>query len=149
MRDMIKIRARKEFCLFLGDMNKLIGCGEWGVPGNHSEVTAGGRLLLELLATKDWVLVNALGEDIVKGGPFTRKDPASGKLSCLDLFVVSSDLRPYVKELMIDSERKIAPFRLINKGNQSKPKLIYSDHFTCVIKFEKLQKRKRRKKEKW
>ena len=106
MRDMIKIRARKEFCLFLGDMNKLIGCGEWGVPGNHSEVTAGGRLLLELLATKDWVLVNALGEDIVKGGPFTRKDPASGKLSCLDLFVVSSDLRPYVKELVIDSERK-------------------------------------------
>ena len=121
IKDMNKIRARQEFCLFLGDMNKLIGCGQWGVPGNHSEVTVGGRLLLELLATKDWVLVNALGEDMVKGGPFTRKDPASGKLSCLDLFVVSKDLRPYVKELIVDSERQMAPFRIINSGNQSKP----------------------------
>ena len=65
-------------------MNKLVVCGPWGVPGNHSKVTVGGKVLLELLATKDWILANALGEDTVEGGPFTYKDPASGKLSCLD-----------------------------------------------------------------
>ena len=58
-----------------------------------------------MLATKDWILVNGMEEEVVKGGPFTRKDPASGKLSCLDLFVISKELRPFVSSLIIDSKR--------------------------------------------
>ena len=72
-----EIRMRGEFCLLAGDLNKLVGDGELGVPGNSQEVSLGGRLLRELLATRDWVLVNGQGREVVQGGPFTRKDPAT------------------------------------------------------------------------
>ena len=61
-KEMEDIRARKEFCLLAGDLNKLIGCGEFGVPGNHPEVSAGGQLLRDMLSTEEWILVNGLGE---------------------------------------------------------------------------------------
>ena len=51
-RDMEDIRTRNEFCLLAGDLNKLVGCDEWGVPGNNQEVSPGGRLLRVLLASK-------------------------------------------------------------------------------------------------
>ena len=34
-KDMEDIRARNEFCLLVGDLNKLIGSDSLGVPGNH------------------------------------------------------------------------------------------------------------------
>ena len=88
-KEMEGIRARQEYCVLLGDLNKLVGIGEWGVPGNKPEISLGGRLLRDLLSMGNWVLVNGLGQEIVQGGPFTRKDPATGNESCLDLFVVS------------------------------------------------------------
>ena len=100
--EMERIRTRKEFCLLAGDQNKLVGTGELGVPGNHPEVSLGGRLIRNLLSTGDWVLVNGLGQETVQGGPFTRKDPATGNQSCLDLFIVSRELLPYVNNLLID-----------------------------------------------
>ena len=66
-----------------------------------------------LLANKEWILVNGMGEEIVEGGPFTRKDPATGKLSCLDLFIVTKELKPYVVSLRIDSEREMAVARAV------------------------------------
>ena len=41
--------------------------------------------------------------ELVVWGPFTRVDPASGKLSCLDLFIATTNLRPYIKKLASDS----------------------------------------------
>ena len=93
-RQMEEIRMRGEFCALGGDLNKLVGTGEYGVPGNKKEISLGGKLLRELLATGNWTLVNSLGREIVEGGPFTRKDPASGNISCLDLFIVSKELLP-------------------------------------------------------
>lgn len=58
---MEEIRARGEFCCYSGDLNKLAGSDKWGIPGNHPEISLGGRLLRGLLITGDWVLVNALG----------------------------------------------------------------------------------------
>ena len=43
-REMETIRARGEFCLCSGDLNKLVGSGPGGIPGNHPEVSLGGRL---------------------------------------------------------------------------------------------------------
>ena len=137
------IRARKEFCLLLGDQNKLVGNDQYGVPGNSSEISLGGKLLRELISTGNWCLVNGLGPDIVKGGPFTRQDPATGNQSCLDLCVVSVDLLPYVQNLVIDSERKMAVARAVKIGK--KYKLIYSDHFTCLLTFTNLPRRKEAK----
>ena len=129
--DMDKIRAKNEFVVLAGDLNKLVGNGEMGIPGNHSEVSVGGRLLIDLLASKNWILVNSLGQEIVEGGPFTRKDPATGNLSCLDLFIVSRELSPYVKKLQIDSKQKMPIARAVKNG--SKYQLVHSDHFTCLL----------------
>ena len=142
LKEMEEIRAKGEFCLLTGDLNKLVGNDEFGVPGNSSEVSPGGRLLRSLLATKDWVLVNGMDKEVVKGGPFTRKDPASGKLSCLDLFVISKELRPYVSSLMIDSKKEMAVARAVKQ--RGKPRLIYSDHFSCLLTFENLPRRRTR-----
>ena len=131
-----EIRTRGEICCLGGDLNKLIGTGELGVPGNHPEVSLGGRLLRNLLSTGNWILVNGLGQAIVQGGPFTRKDPATGSESCLDLFVVSRELLPYVSNLSIDSKREVAVGRAIKMGNIYKT--VFSDHYTSILTLKDL-----------
>ena len=140
------VRARGEFCCLAGDMNKLVGAGQLGVPGNHPEVSLGGRLLRDLLATRNWYLVNGLGQELVTGGPYTRKDPATGKQSCLDLFVVSRELLPYVKKLEIDSQREMAVGRSVKMG--SKYKMVYSDHYTCLLTLSDLPRMKETRQQK-
>ena len=62
-----------------------------------------------------------MGEEVVTGGPFTREDPATGRLSCLDLVVVSRELVPYVKKVEIDSEKNFTVARVVKrKGNYKK-----------------------------
>ena len=46
-------RAKKEFCLLGGDLNKLVGCDDLGVEGNYPEISPGGQMLRDLLATRD------------------------------------------------------------------------------------------------
>ena len=125
MNEMEGIRARKEFCLLLGDLNKLVGCGDQGITGNNPEVSLGGQLLRDLLTTRNWCLINGLGQEIVEGGPFTRRDPATGNLSCLDLFEASQELLPHVSKLRIDSGRDMAVAWAVKCGQ--KYKMVYSD----------------------
>ena len=87
------------------------------------------------------MLVNRLGREIVEGGPFTRVDPASGNMSCLDLFIVSKELLPYVDKLVIDKERKIKPTRAVKE--KKKYKLIYTDHYSCLLSLKDLQKKEK------
>ena len=152
-KELEAIRMRTDFCVLAGDLNKLVGCDDLGVPGNNPDLSKGGKLLRELLATKDWVLVNSLGADVVEGGPYTRVDPATSKLSCLDLFIVSRELRPHVKNLFIDSKRKWKIARSIRnhgrvKGVKPTFKLIYSDHFPVLLTLTGLPKVEERKEEK-
>ena len=137
---------RGEFVVYVGDLNKLVGQDQFGVPGNNKEISFGGKLLRELLASGNWVLVNGLGREIVEGGPFTRVDPASGNMSCLDLFIVSKELLPYVEKLVIDKDRKITPARAVKE--KKKYKLMYTDHFSCLLSFKDLPKRKETVKDK-
>ena len=58
-----------------------------------------------LLATGDWHLVNGMGSEVVEGGPFTREDPATGEKSCLQLVIVSTELKQHVSKLYIDLTR--------------------------------------------
>ena len=83
---------------------------------------------------------------MVEGGPFTRKDPATGNLSCLDLFVVSRELLPHVSKLCIDSERKWAVARAVKCGKSYKK--VYSDHYTCILTLSDLPKAQGRREEK-
>ena len=144
-KDMKGIRARGELCLLAGDLNKHVGRGELGVPDNTRDVSLGGHLLRDLLGSRNWTLVNGMGKEVVRGGPFTRKDPATNQMSCLDLFIVSSNLLPYVKELVIDSERKFAVSRAVKQGNSYKQ--VYSDHFSCFLTLTDLPRVRERREE--
>ena len=115
--------------------------GAWGgVVGNHPEVSPGGKLVRELLMSREWVLVNSLGEgEVVHGGPFTREDPATGNKSCLDLCMVSAGLRPYVTSMVIDSARVMTPRVVLRKGRKV---TTYSDHYSCLVNLSSLPRRK-------
>ena len=147
-QDLENIRARNEFCILGGDMNKWVGSGELGITGNHPELSIGGKLLRELLASRNWVLVNGMGEETVIGGPFTRQDPATGILSCLDLFVVSRDVVPYIRSLEIDSKRKIDIARVDRNKKRGTFWLVYSDHFPVVLTLNNLPLAKEEREEK-
>ena len=137
---------RGDFCVYSGDLNKLVGVGEFGVPDNSSEVSLGGRLLRELLATGNWTLVNGLGKEVVQGGPFTREDPATGVMSCLDLWVVSIELLPYVSSLVIDREKNMTHYRAVKEKQHYK--LVYTDHLSSLLTLKDLPLRRQKKEEK-
>ena len=135
LKELSKIKARGEECLFIGDLNKLVGNDQFGVAGNNDKISYGGQLLRELIATEEYCLINNL--DIACGGPFTRVDPANANIkSCLDYFICSKNLRPYIKKLLIDSERKFALKRVIHKDG--KFKAVLADHFTLVLYMDDL-----------
>ena len=73
-KDLNRIKTNGEFCLMVGDFNKKVGNDELGVKGNHPEVTFGGELVRELVASNEYFIVN--NDDVARGGPFTRIDPA-------------------------------------------------------------------------
>ena len=145
-KEMENIRIKGEFCCLGGDLNKLLGCDQLGVPGTSPDISLGGRLLRDLLATGDWLLVNGLGEGVVEGGPNTRKDPATGKMSRLDLFLISIGLRPYISSLQIDKDLKFTPYRAIKK--KKKFKLVYSDHFASILTLKNLPRKQERQEKK-
>ena len=140
LRVMEEIRARGELCLLCGDLNKHVGNDELGIPGNHPDISPGGRLLRELLSTGNWVLVNGMGEEVVVGGPYTREDPATGGLTALDMFIVSRELRPHVTSLVIDSERKFTPSRVVKRKGEAKQ--VYTDHYSALLTLTNLARGK-------
>jgi len=64
----------------------------------------------------------------------------------LDLFVVSRELRPFVSQLEIDQGRLFTPARVVKKKGQAK--LVYSDHFACMLTFTSLARVKEEQEEK-
>ena len=123
-----------------GDLNRQVGNDHLGVAGNHPQVSAGGHLIRDLLASGAWVLVNNMVEK-VEGGPFTRVDPASGHRSCLDLWLCTTSLIPHIESLMIDKERRLRLARPVWKGG--KWQLVYSDHFAMILSLQNLPTRRR------
>ena len=82
------IEERNEEAIFIGDLNKLVGNGPYGVKGNNPKVTFGGKLIQNLLKTEKYSLVN--NSDKCVGGPFTRIDPSNPNIkSCLSLVIIS------------------------------------------------------------
>ena len=71
VEEIVKIEAKGEKFILIGDLNKHIGDL---VKDNHRKVTMGGTLIRELLVNENYALVNNLS--IAEGGPFTRVDPS-------------------------------------------------------------------------
>ena len=131
LKEMIDIKAREENCVLIGDVNRHVGDI---IPGNHDKTSPGGKLLLDLIHTGEYALVNALG--VAAGGPFTRydiNDPDNDdKKSAIDLVVVSSALVPFIETLQIDNKLNWTPYR-VNQG-----KLKYPDHYTMILTFKEI-----------
>ena len=127
--ELAKIELKGESTVIIGDLNKQVGDI---IEGNKKEVSFGGNLIKELLDTKEYILVNATSK--VKGGPFTRFDPANpeGK-SCLDLVIISKDLLKYLHNLTIDKNLTFTPGRPIRKN-----KITYSDHRSLILEFRNI-----------
>ena len=118
-----------------GDFNKKVGNDELGVTGNHPEITFGGELVRELVASEEFILVN--NSEVARGGPFTRWDPSDEtKKSCIDLVLASANLMPFIRELVIDKERTFTPMRVIPKGNSLTAR--YTDHLSLKISLRDL-----------
>ena len=132
-----KIRERNEFCLLIGDLNRAIGAGRLGVKGNRPNVSYGGKLVPELLESGEYVLGNS--SEKTEGGPWTWVSRADNRVkSCLDLVIMSADLAPYLKKILVDQKQKFAPGRA--RRLNGKNKLIFSDHYPLVVEFENLPK---------
>ena len=66
LKELEAIRARGDHCLLVGDLNKLVGDGRLGIPGNNPEVTAGGQMVRDLVESGNWVLINSMEEVVHK-----------------------------------------------------------------------------------
>ena len=132
MTEVLKIEAKNEFVIILGDMNKHVGDI---IDGNHDKVTFGGRLIRKMLEMEKYELVNSSNK--VEGGPFTRYDPADpkcmGKKSCLGLVIISTELSSYVEKLVIDKNLTKTPCRPLSKN-----KVVYPDHYSLLLRFKNL-----------
>ena len=68
----------------------------------------------------------------MKGGPFTRYDPAApnddASKSCLDLIMISKELLKYVKEVVIDKKLNLTPGNPVGRG-----KMVYPDHYAIIF----------------
>ena len=64
-----EMKLRDESCILLGDLNRAIGTGNEGVPGNHEKVSYGGQLVREILQDQEYVLLNSIQQ--AEGGPWT------------------------------------------------------------------------------
>ena len=140
-------KLRNDHVLVVGDLNKLVGSDHQGIPGNHPEVSVGGHLIRDLIESGEWLMVNSM-EGKTVGGPFTRMDPATGHLSCLDLWLCTIGLAPHIKCLEIDSGRKMPIARPMRRNGRWH--LTHSDHFSMILTLENLPTRQQsvsRKKE--
>jgi hypothetical protein len=131
-KDLDVIKLRGEGCLLIGDLNRKIGNDQWGVKGNHSEVSMGGQLLRDLFASEDYALIN--NSDKCVGGPFTREEPGDkDNKSCLDLAIASVNLLPFIKSMEIDSKREFTPMRAVSRGKGKGLRVIHADHYPFVL----------------
>ena len=128
--EMLKIEARDEEIIAVGDFNKHLGSI---IKDNNPKVSHGGKMLNDFLSSDKYVLVNS--SDKVSGKPFTRYEPSDPnneeKKSTLDLVIVSKGLYEYVESLKIDSNLEWTPCRPISKA-----KVRYSDHYALLITFK-------------
>ena len=89
--DLDKIELRNEHVVIASDINRKLGNDSLGIKGNSEEVSYGGSLVRELIASGKYLFVN--NTRFVEGGPNTRIDPADpSKKSVLDVIIISKSL---------------------------------------------------------
>ena len=130
LQEVIKIEAKKESAIIIGDLNRHIS--DDLIKENHKKSSVAGKLLLEFVANGNYVVVNSL--ECVEGGPFTRFDPSdptnNTKKSVLDLAIISKNLVQYVNKFKIDQNLEWTPSRS-RKGSLKHP-----DHYAILLELK-------------
>ena len=138
MKDVKEIEDKNEALLIIGDLNKTVGNGSYGIRGNTSKVSHGGQFIRDLIKTSMYVLINNL--HIVEGGPWTWVDRQDiSRMSCLDLGIMSESLLPYLVKVEIDKERKFTPRRVIK--TKKKTTNFFTDHYSLKVEFKQIPKK--------
>ena len=109
-----------------------MGSGQNVVVGNKSEVSYGGRLVRELIASGNYHMF--LNTSKTEGGPWTRVCPSTGDPSYLDIPIGSTNLFPFLRRVLVDSDRKYTPRRSVTKNG--KLTFTFIDHYPVVVDLE-------------
>ena len=130
LEDIDEIEKRQEHVLLIGDMNRALGAGDWGVKGNKPFVSFGGQLLRDMFSSQKYILLNNL--PLAEGGPWTWVDRSNSNVkSCLDLGIVSAGLLPFVTTFQVDSQQEFTPKRVRKIKNGLK--YTFSDHYSIEV----------------
>ena len=104
MVELKKIEERHEYIIIASDLNRKVGNDNLGIEGNSDEISYGGSLVRERIASGRYIFAN--NTDFVVGGPETRIDPADEmKKSVLDVFILSKGLEQYMDKMVIDDKQ--------------------------------------------
>ena len=130
LRELREIEERGENLIIASDMNRKVGNDDLGIKGNSEEVSHGGLLVRELIASGNYFFAN--NTDLVEGGPITRIDPSNNsKGSVLDVFILSKALQKHLDKMVIDENYKYPmQYAIKEDGNV---KLKRSHHLTIVL----------------
>ena len=113
--------------MIIGDMNMKIGNDEYGIKGNNSEISKGGKILRSFIERRELVIVNNTEKC---SGLWTREDPGGGK-SILDLVITNNTMYEQTKSMKIDEEHQYKLSRF--KRSKKETTEYKSDHNTIII----------------
>ena len=126
--EVIKTHQAKESIIILGDFNCKVG---EKIQGNDSEVSKGGKLLLELCKNTGMVIGNAQKNCT---GTWTRR--MGNERSILDYVLLWKDEITSLKSMKIDENQEFTPY------SEYQNQITYSDHYMIEINLDWIQKSK-------
>ena len=104
--------------ILVGDLNCKVGSL---VSGNNSEVTVGGKMLINIVKRQELMLVNNSERT---SGKWTREE--GNAKSIIDYVLIKQEDEDDVTEMKIDEEKHLAPMRIVKVDGECKA--VYSDH---------------------
>ena len=126
-KEVLETRGKKESILIMGDFNCKVGNE---IEGNNSEVTKGGKLLLELCRNTGMVIMNANEKC---RGKWTRSQGT--ERSIIDYVLIWKDDLQSLKSMEIDENKDYTPYSTYSNT------ITYSDHNTMEISLDWIQKK--------
>ena len=126
------VAAKNLSCMVLLQMDANAKVGNTCIPGDPNQMSANGRLLVDLISRENLVLVNS---SAVCSGVITRHRVTQEKVekSILDSLIVCDKLEQYLEMMIIDEERNFPLTKYASKKGSKR--IVQSDHNTMYGRF--------------
>ena len=118
--EIITAKIEEHVVILGGDFNCRIG---ENIKDNKKEVTKGGRRLIKMAKNNGMTIINTT-EKCEGIWTRTQKEKSGEKKSAIDYLIITEEHEKLVKNMVIDEEKNITPFR--DDSLPGKP--IYTDH---------------------